>query len=147
MPMRSPSTRSQEPRYRDDAVATASARAVGKETRIGSPEESSPLAPFPRTRLGTARGPWAAGEVTDALGLSGDQEKAPAAPALDAMSVASPAEVQLARWFNSGSLTCRSCRRRSWTLTREMILKIVRKLKIRFGIDGRPTVNCRDDHE
>jgi hypothetical protein len=41
MPMRSTSPRSQEPRYRDETVAIAPARAVGKETRIGSPEASS----------------------------------------------------------------------------------------------------------
>jgi A nuclease of the HNH/ENDO VII superfamily with conserved WHH len=97
MPGRTSPTRSQELRYRDEAVATAPARAVGKETRVGSPEESSPLAPFPRTRLGSAREPWAESDVTEALGLSTDQEHAPAAPALDARAAASPAEMQLAR--------------------------------------------------
>ena len=35
MPARSPSSRSQEPRDRDDLFAAAPARAVGKETRDG----------------------------------------------------------------------------------------------------------------
>jgi hypothetical protein len=97
MPMQSPPTRSEERSYRDDAVAVAPARAVGKETRVGSSEVPPSPTPYPRTRLGSAREPWTEGEVTDALGLSEAPEKAPAAPALDAMSAASPAEVQLTR--------------------------------------------------
>jgi hypothetical protein len=97
MPALSSTTCSQEPRDRDDLIAVAPARAVGKETRSGDPTTLSPLSPFSRTRFGSAREPWAEAEVTDALGLATDQEMASAAPVLDAMGTAPPAEVQLAR--------------------------------------------------
>ena len=96
MPARSPSTRSREPRDRDDLIAATPARAVGKETRDGYLTNPSSPASLSRTRMGSARQPWAEAEVTAALGLSTDHESAPA-PALDAMAAATPAEVQLAR--------------------------------------------------
>ena len=101
MPLLSPSRRSEEQRFSNEPVAKESARAMGKETRVGDSDAQRPGERSPLTAGASSPTLWAGGEVMQALGLAAQHEQsaisADAVDTEDASAAPSPAEIQITR--------------------------------------------------